>query len=101
MLKKKPAIYIIVLNLAIVMALFLSCAGKTTSDLSKESLIPRPVSVTPSGEYFKLKPGTDIILREDNNELKLTGQYLADKLKLSTGFKIDVRITDSDRKSVV
>jgi hexosaminidase len=99
MLNKKPAIYITVLNLAIVIVLFLSCTGKPASDLSKESLIPKPVSITPTGEYFKLKPGTDIILREDNKELKLTGQYLADKLKLSTGFKIDVRVTDSKPQS--
>lgn len=99
MFNKRQNYIITIFSLILVITLFLSCAGKPVSDLSKESLIPKPVLIVSSGGYFKLRPGTDVVLREDNEELKLTGQYLANKLKLSTGFDIEVRITDSKPQS--
>ncbi len=99
MLREKQNTIITLLCLGIVIAFLNSCKEKPASDLSKESLIPKPVSVTSSGEYFKLRPGTDIFLREDTEELKKTGQYLTEKLKISTGFNIDVRVTDTKPQS--
>ena len=67
-----------------------SSSAGTPSDLSKSDLIPRPVSVMATGGYFSIKSGTDIYVSGESKELKQIGQYLADKLKLSTGFEIDV-----------
>jgi hexosaminidase len=64
--------------------------GKTSSDLKKAGIIPQPVSVTSTGGYFSLKSATAIYVKGDSPEVKLIGQYLADKLKLSTGFNIEV-----------
>ena len=38
----------------------MSSTAKTPSDLSKGSIIPKPVSITATGGYFALKSGTDI-----------------------------------------
>jgi len=95
MFNKKQNRFLTILFLGIVIVFLSLCAERPASDLSKESLIPKPVTVTVSGEYFKLRPGTDIIIREEKDELKLTAQFLADKLKSSTGFGIDVKVTRS------
>jgi hexosaminidase len=85
----------------IILILFIqiSCTTKAPSDLSKESIIPKPVSITATGDYFKLKAGTDIYVQGESAELKQIGQYLADRLKPSTGFGIDVKPTTEAPRS--
>lgn len=80
--------------LTIVMpVIFISCSTKTPSDLSKESIIPRPVSISSAGSYFVLKPGCDIYVQGESEELNNIARYLAGKLKPSTGFEIEVKST--------
>lgn len=67
-----------------------SVTAKTHSDLLKTDLIPKPVSMISTGGYFSLKEGTAIYVKGDSKELKQIGQFLAGKLKISTGFNIDV-----------
>lgn len=76
-----------------------SCTSEKPSDLSKEALIPMPVSVVPAGGYFKLRPGTDIILRTGQEEVRKTAEYLAAILRVPTGIKVDVRETDTKPQS--
>jgi hexosaminidase len=71
-----------------------SASAKTSSDLSKTDVIPKPVTVTATGGYFVLKSHTDIYVRGESKEIKQIGQYLADKLKLSTGYSIDVKTAE-------
>jgi len=73
--------------------------AKTVSDLSKESIIPKPVSITSTGGYFKLKASTEIYIQGESEELKLIGRYLADRLKPATGFNFDVKPTVKVPKS--
>ncbi len=70
-----------------------SCKPADPSDLTGESIIPRPASVTGTGGYFKLRTGSDIIVRNGNEEVIQIGKYLSDILKVSTGYGIDVRKT--------
>lgn len=70
--------------------IMLSCAKQEPSDLAKASLIPKPVSVSSSGEYFSLKPGGDIFISEDTEEMRKNAEFLANRLRISTGFKTDV-----------
>jgi len=72
----------------------MKATAKTPSDLSKTSVIPKPVSITATGRYFKLRSHIDIYIHGESKELKLIGNYLADKLKQSTGFGIDVITTE-------
>ena len=83
-------ITLMAITYTLVSACLYSCKPGEPSDLTRESIIPRPVSVTATGEYFKLRPGSDIIVRNGNNEVIQTGKYLADILQTSTGYGIDV-----------
>src|SRR5450631_1173458 len=68
--------------------------AKSKSDLSKSDIIPKPVSIIATGEYFILKSGLDVYVAGESAELKRIGQFLADKLKGSTGYDILVKSTD-------
>jgi len=81
------------LILTFMLSFLVSCSEKIPSDLSGESIIPKPVSVTSTGDYFKLRPGTDIYISDGPDELIQIGQYLADKLKTPTGFRVDLKVT--------
>lgn len=63
------------------------------SDLSKENMIPKPVSVVPTGSSFDLTDQTDIYVQGESAELKQIGQYLADRLNASTGKSVEVKTT--------
>jgi len=64
------------------------------TDLSKENMIPKPVSVVSEGGEFNLTDQTDIYVQGESAELKQIGQYLADKLNPSTGKGLEVKTTD-------
>ncbi len=86
---------IVTLIAGIMIINLVSCTPETPTDLTKESIIPKPVSVTATGESFTVKEGTDIYVQGSTEELKQVGIYLAAILKPVTGFEIDV-ITGSD-----
>jgi len=69
----------------------LSAEARTASDLTKAGIIPKPVSVTATGSYFSLKPGTAVYISGESKELRQIGQYLSDKLKASTGYALEVK----------
>ncbi len=71
----------------------MSCSTKTPTDLTKTSFIPQPVSVTATGNSFKVKNSTVIYVQE---ELQQTGQYLATEINEITGFSPDVRTIDKE-----
>ena len=72
--------------------IFSQMACKPT-DLSKENMIPKPVSVVATGGKFDLTDQTDIYIQGESAELKQIGQYLADKLNPSTGLGLEVKTT--------
>lgn len=81
-------------NLALaglVLASALSQTGCKQTDLSKENIIPKPVSVVATGSAFDLTDQTDIYVQGESAELKQIGQFLADKLNPSTGLGIEVK----------
>jgi hexosaminidase len=84
--------YTITAGLLITMLfIHVSSSAKTPSDLSKSDLIPKPVAIVSTGGYFSLKTGTEIYVNGDSGELTKIAKYLADKLRLSTGFGIGVK----------
>jgi hexosaminidase len=70
-----------------------SCKVSVPSDLTKESLIPKPVSVTSTGDYFNLKKGAAIYVIGGDKEVKRVGEYLASQMKTSTG--LDLKTVES------
>lgn len=93
MVNKKQNSAIATLFIIIMLLIQMSCTAETPADLSKESIIPKPVSITATRESFTLKAGTDIYIQGESDELKQIGQYLADRLKPATGFGFEVKST--------
>jgi hypothetical protein len=83
MIIKKQNFAITALLVFTLLYIQVTSSAKTTSNLLKEALIPKPVSIISTGGYFILKSQTDIYIQGDSKELKQIGQYLADKLRLS------------------
>jgi hexosaminidase len=92
-MKRKLNKVITVFGIIIMLVIYMSCATNPPSDLSKESLIPKPVSMTSTGGYFVLKTGAEIYIQGGSDELKKIGNYLAERLRPATGFEIDVKST--------
>jgi hexosaminidase len=81
-----------VLSGTFLLSIFVQSGCKST-DLSSENLIPKPVSVSPDGASFKLTGRTAICVNGESAELVKIGQFLADKLNVSTGFDLKVKST--------
>ena len=85
-MRNTPFIILAILFLSIATA----CSPKKTSKLSKAILIPKPVSLSASGNTFQLTSNTNIYCQDKNEEIHKIGQYLASKLNPSTGFNMKV-----------
>jgi hexosaminidase len=83
----------------IMMVIPLSCTTETPSDLSKESIIPKPVSITATGDYFTLKAKSGIYVEGESDELIQIGQYLAASLELFSGFQPKVKSISGEPRS--
>jgi hexosaminidase len=77
------------LIVVVAMVIPLSCTSKTPSDLSKVSIIPKPVSISATGDYFTLKPNSSVYVDEGSDELLKTGQYLTEKLESLSGLILE------------
>jgi hexosaminidase len=66
----------------------MSCKPKLDSDLESVSIIPKPVSVTGTGDWFVLKPETVICYPADNEEVRHIAMYLGENLKPATGYDL-------------
>jgi len=71
----------------------LSCKKNPPADLTKQNIIPNPVSATASEGVFELTKGSSIYTEGESAELKQIGQYLADKINPATGFGLMVSST--------
>ena len=99
MLKRKFNQQITGLTIIIMVVLMISCKEEIPSDLSKEGIIPKPVSVEATGDYFIIKPKTAIYIQSGSEEVLNVGHYLADILKPATGFGMDVIVTEKAPRS--
>jgi hexosaminidase len=94
----KKSLIISAFIIVIMMVIPMSCTTETPSDLSKMSVIPKPVSVTATGDYFTLKAKSRIFVGGESDELMQIGQYLAGKLQPVTGFLTEVKSTAGEPK---
>ncbi len=70
-----------------------SCSSYPPTDLTKNSIIPRPVSVVATHGTFELTQDAAVYVPEGSNELAHIGNYLAGLLNGSTGFNLSVQPT--------
>ncbi len=95
-MKKSKSIKLIpTLSVVITLIITMSCSPKVPSDLARESLIPKPVSVAATGDYFTLTPKTIIHIQSGSDELKNNADYLAGRLRPATGFGLEINATDN------
>jgi hexosaminidase len=71
----------------------MSCTTKTPSDLSEESIIPKPVSITSTCDYFTLNAKTAIYVKGETADIIRIGGFLSAILKPATGFPLNVKST--------
>jgi hexosaminidase len=83
----------------LISAALASCKQHPPTDLTKENLIPKPVSVTATAKVFELRKETGIFIEGESAELRFAGQYLADRLNPSTGFDMKVSVITGEPKS--
>ena len=76
-----------------------SCKPKTPTDLTKESIIPKPVSITATGDYFTLNKKTVIFVSGDSEEMINMGNYLAERLNPVIGFSVKLNTASEGPKS--
>ena len=80
----------------IIAALFLQVSCKTypPTDLTKENIIPKPVSATANGETFSLFKRSGIYTHGSSEELDNIAGYLAGLLRPATGFDLAIKATE-------
>ncbi|MCU0363169.1 MAG: beta-N-acetylhexosaminidase [Bacteroidales bacterium] len=88
--KSRISRFLVPLASAILMTL-MSCSQEIPTDLSKASIIPRPVSVSPTGESFTVKENTGIYVLTDNQKVAEVAEMLSALLKPLTGYGIEVK----------
>lgn len=77
-----------------VMAVLQSCNNEPPTDLTKESIIPKPVSVIATGKAFLLTSKSVIYVPNGNGELMEVAQRLASQLNEVTGYTNSIQATD-------
>ena len=93
MTTRKPISSISAGIVAFLMILVMSCTPETPTDLAKVSIIPKPLSVTSTGDYFCLGKKAAIYVQGETDELKNVASYLAERLRPATGFPLEVKTT--------
>ena len=74
-----------------VLLCIVSCAEQEPTDLTKNSVIPKPVSVSANGLAFELTDKTVIAVQEGNRDIEKTGRYFINLIKPSTGFSFELK----------
>jgi hexosaminidase len=93
MINRKQSNPFTTFSVLIFLVIQLQVIAKTPTDLTKTSLIPKPVSITATGGFFTFKETTGIYVQGESNDLKLIGQDLSNMLKPATGFGFAVKTT--------
>jgi hexosaminidase len=74
----------------LILVSLLSCTQHEPTDLTKEAIIPKPVSVTANGSAFELTGRTAVAVQEGSDSLSRIANYLASHLSAVTGFSLKV-----------
>ncbi len=82
---------------SLLLTALVSCGSAEPTDLTLNSVIPRPVSVTADGGTFTLTARSNIVIMPGSpDELRAVGSFLADRLNPSTGLGLQV-ISDGSK----
>lgn len=85
--------YLRIVPLLLLVGVLQSCKNEPPTDLAKESIIPKPVSVVATGEGFSFTNSSTIFVEGGNDELINIGDQLSSHLNAITGFTPKVEST--------
>lgn len=74
--------------------LFFSCEKDIPTDLTTTVFIPKPISVEATNKAFLFDKELNIYIEKKNEQLKSTGQYLANQISQSIGVTCSSNISD-------
>lgn len=87
-------------SIAICATVLCSCKDEaTTTKSTMQNLIPKPVSVTTTNEFFTLTKETGIYIQSDDTKDTQVGQWFADELKPATGFELKISLSKEEPKA--
>jgi hexosaminidase len=92
----KKTLILIVMIFPVMILVPSSCTKSTPSDLTKESIIPKPVSLSATGDYFRLKDNSNIYVYGESEDMKRTGEYLAGIIRELTGYTPEIKTASGD-----
>jgi hexosaminidase len=78
----------------IVVSALASCKPEPPTDLSQESIIPKPLSVEPTGGSFSITDNTTIYL-QGSPGVEQVGEYLGQQLRTATGFNLELQTSSA------
>lgn len=71
--------------------LLMGCQNEAVKDVDHQPLIPRPVTYETKQLGFQLKSNASIIVSQEDKGMRTIGKYLAEVLRPSTGFDLEVK----------
>jgi hexosaminidase len=78
-----------------------SCKQTEISDFGELSIIPKPLSVEGTGEWFVLDHETTINYPANNHEVHGVANYFAGRLRPATGYELSVGATGEKEKGAI
>ncbi|WP_319500918.1 beta-N-acetylhexosaminidase [uncultured Draconibacterium sp.] len=79
----------------ILLSMFQSCSESVETDLTKTAFIPKPTSVTATGDGFNLNKASVIYVQEGTEGLFISAEILAAKINQLTGSSIKTKTTST------
>lgn len=86
--------------ICLVFVSFISCDSKKIAipkDLAKQQVIPKPVFVSATGSSFEINKNT--LIQYQSEFIEPLANYLATILRTATGFKLPVKMEESNKSS--
>lgn len=84
---------------AVILVSGISCTERVPVDLSKEILIPKPVSVMATNSSFEITKKTGIYFEWERKDIEPIAKYLAVILQPATGFQLQINSTPKEPRS--
>ncbi len=94
-MRSKSSIYLFYCIRLIALSVIASCDNRTSKDLGKESIIPKPRSITATGSSFNLNAETKIYV-VDIEKHGFNGQFLSQQINETVGLDLEV-VSDKDK----
>lgn len=84
------------LSVPVVLLALASCTQPEPTDLTREAIIPKPVSVTADGSAFELSGKTAVSVQQGADSLAGIADLLAEQLGFATGFSLKIDTVEEE-----